>query len=95
MPTKADSIHLQESLKFICMQKNQLHHSFLQRYLTLLILDTLGIPGYGNQNGWYLFAENFDVIKFTCHFFLEILLRSYKPVILSNLGMPGQTHQKQ
>ena len=34
-------------------------------------------------------------INFIIHFFLKILQRNSKLVILGNLGMPGHTHQKE
>ena len=64
----------------------------------LATLSTLSIPSHAYKNWYYQLAKNFDVylnkkLKFIFNFFLEILQRFCKVVILSTLGMPIQTHQ--
>ena len=55
---------LQKTLMFIFMQKNKfIPHLILMillRYYKLIILGTLGMPGYGHQTGWYQLVVNFN-----------------------------------
>ena len=56
--------------------------------------------GHHYQKSQYQSAENFHAyadnakINFITHFFLKILQRNSKLVLLGNLGMPGHTHLK-
>ena len=42
---------------------NQLHLNFIPHFFfcNLVILGTLGMPGYGHQKRWYQLVENFNV----------------------------------
>ena len=59
---KIDSFNLWENLMFMCMQKIKFAPSFflgtLQKYCKLVILGTLGMPDYGQQNDGISLQKN-------------------------------------
>ena len=75
---------MKKPLTFICRQKIKfiLHAilEILQRYCKLIVLGTLGMPGYANSKWHYQLVENFCVHlqaknQLHSHAFLEILQR--------------------
>ena len=73
---------MKKPLTLICRQKTKfILHIFLeilQRYCKLIVLGTLGMPGYANEKWYYQLVENFRVYlqaknQLHSHAFLEIL----------------------
>ena len=88
---------------FICRQKMKfIFHGFLeilQRYCKL-VLGTLGMHSYIDQNWYYQLVENFRVYLQAYnqlhppspHVFSGYIVKICKVLILGTLGMPGCTH---
>ena len=70
----------------------------LQRGCKLVVLGTLGMPGYAHPKWYYQLAENFvfisrQKINFPPHCFSGDTVKIYK-LVLGTLGMPGYTQPK-
>ena len=99
--TKNDNSNLRKPVKFICRWNIKfILHVFLeilQRFCKLVVLGTLGMPGYASPKWYYQLVENFCVYlqaKIQVHplYFSGDIAKICKLLILSTLGMPGCVH---
>ena len=89
IPTKIDSFNLQESLMFICIEKNQFQPCLISSDFAKILPTYFGYFGYA----WLCLFCFIQKIKFIHHLFLELLLRYWKLVALDTLRMPDHVHQ--
>ena len=99
--TKNDNSNLRKPVKFICRWNIKfILHVFLeilQRFCKLVVLGTLGMPGYASIKWYYQLVENFCVYlqaKNQVHplCFSGDIAKICELLILSTLGMPGCVH---
>ena len=90
-------------LTFICRQKIKfilyVFLEILQRYCKLIVLGTLGMPGYKKPQWYYQLVANVRVYLLSKNQLLPPcfsgnIAKICKLLILRTLGMPGCTHPK-